>query len=214
MNPHLVDDLLFWGVLFLMLYVFPRLMLSPEARAALKEQMKTNKSKTKTKKPEWLTAVDAVWDTLTEYDKNRRADISSVLDLTRDLQRKVALLEESTGGLWKTRSGVLIQVRDMTDAHLRNAREWLKGHGKPKSANLDQEHGRREAAKKVQEHLDAGRKPADPTVQVDPWWSKLDSSQRIYDLTSALQVMTKDRDALKRKLNTALARLDQIKGLA
>lgn len=70
-----------------------------------------------------------------------------------DLQKKVLNLNESTGGLWKTRDGVLVQVRDMTDSHLRNAREWLKDHGKSPSLNLDAEFGRRLAGEKLGKSL-------------------------------------------------------------
>lgn len=65
------------------------------------------------------------------------ADLLDGADRTWDshmkVMRTVELLLSATGGLWPTGRGQLMQIRDMTDAHISNALEYLKENPAPPS---------------------------------------------------------------------------------
>lgn len=62
----------------------------------------------------------------------------------------------STGGLWKTKAGDVVQVRDMDDQHLENAVRFLAEQGKS-DPHLDAERKRRENGKRIQAEVEARR---------------------------------------------------------
>lgn len=63
---------------------------------------------------------------------------------------RLGKLEQATGGLWRTAQGYVLQIRDMTDEHLDNARAYLKDRGLPPNPNIEAECRRRVEAAKIQ----------------------------------------------------------------
>lgn len=60
------------------------------------------------------------------------------------LERRLRKLETTTGGYWTTASGYRLQVRDMSDSLLRNARAYLEKDGFAPNEDLEREAARRE----------------------------------------------------------------------
>jgi hypothetical protein len=84
--------------------------------------------------------------------------VSQVERAVEDVDRRLGRIELSTGGLWKTAQGHLMQVRDMDDKHLDNAIMFLHDTHQNRSPDLDREARRRVEAIKIQAEVERERK--------------------------------------------------------
>jgi len=61
------------------------------------------------------------------------------LDSWAEVKDRLRILEETTGGFWKQQDGTLIQIRQMSDNHLKNALRLLgANHGGNKRVTIQQ----------------------------------------------------------------------------
>lgn len=73
-------------------------------------------------------ARDPLLDFLSGVEKSERRQMHYEQEMERT-NKLLALLEESTGGLWRMQDGTLIQIRQMSDSHLHNAIRHMESKG-------------------------------------------------------------------------------------
>jgi len=75
------------------------------------------------------------------------------LDSWAEVKDRLRILEETTGGFWKQQDGTLIQIRQMSDNHLKNALRLLgANHGGNKRVTIQQMLKEQERKTKTVDH--------------------------------------------------------------
>lgn len=146
-----------------------------------------------------------------------RARLDEARAVEADLRQKLALLEESTGGLWRMQDGTLIQIRQMSDSHLQNAIRRFEGQGSVAAsiAKMKAEQKRREVDRQWAERTSTGmqstekRLAAIETKLAKPVWDSkdqlhFDTIEQVGRLTRRLYDMEQENKKLRKPAEAAL----------